>query len=319
MKKALLYLVFLQFITSAKAQVSLGGVPFSWRENIKNEIPVFQTANLDMHIIRREDEEDDKNGRPLRFGYLHDVQISINSHGKWQELDNGDKIWQLEVMCPEAKSINFTFDKFWLPPNGKLFIYNLDKSQVIGAFSELNNKGTLNEIRGFATGLVYGDRVIIEYYQPKNEEVAIINIAGIIHGYRYLAEFWSNFGYVKKVEDFGDSGDCLVNVNCSPEGDSWQDEKTGVALILIGGTRMCSGSLINNTCNDGDLLFLTADHCLYGLDAINNPNADTWSFIWNYEAPNCDNPLTEPSLNITNGATLLANSAFTDFALFRLT
>jgi len=38
---------------------------------------------------------------------------------------------------------------------------------------------------GFATGLVYGDKVVLEYYLPNEvKEVGIISISGIVHGYR---------------------------------------------------------------------------------------------------------------------------------------
>ena len=53
----------------------------------------------------------------------------------------------------------------------------------------------------------------------------------------------------KIASGFGDSESCQVNVNCSPEGDNWQDVKEQFAelalkleIIAIG-----SGSFINNT------------------------------------------------------------------------
>ncbi len=89
-------------------------------------------------------------------------------------------------------------------------------------------------------------------------------------------------------------------------------------MILVGGVRWCSGSLVNNTANNGDLLFLTANHCLDGKDAVTNSSAADWSFWWNYEAPTCSIPSSAPTGTITNGATVLANNAASDFALLRL-
>jgi len=324
MKKQLIIVALLIFCFS-KAQVNIGGIPYLWKSNLKTEIdvPVFSTPNLNLQQLEVEDNQDQENNIPPRFGYKHEVSLTLENSGVWAELENGDKLWQLEIYCPNAKSINFTFDEFWLPENGKLYVYGKDKQHYIGGFTELNNKGTKQNVRGFGTGLVYSDKVIIEYYQPKEDEDAIISINGIVHGYRYIAKFWENSAS-NKTDDFGGSGDCQVNVNCSPEGDDWQDEKTGVALILVNGNRYCSGSLINNSCNDGKLYFLTADHCTGGWannpkkDAATNPNADDCTFLWNYEAPNCSNPSSEPSLYTTSGATLKANNSLTDFALFEL-
>ena len=37
----------------------------------------------------------------------------------------------------------------------------------------------------------------------------------------------------RSVSGFGDSESCQVNVNCSPEGDNWQDVKRAVCRISI--------------------------------------------------------------------------------------
>lgn len=311
----------LLFIVNSKAQVNIGGVPYSFNNTLKqdNPIPIFTTKNIDIQSLEKEDLEDEKNNVPPRFGYKHVVNLDIENSGIWTELPNGDKIWQLEIHCSNAKSINLTFSKYWLPENGKLFIYSKNKDYVIGGFTAANNKASRENSRGFATGLVYNDKVVLEYYHKKNEELPLLFINSIIYGYRFIPEFWNS----NKTDIFESSGDCQVNINCI-EGDDWQDEKTGIALIIVDGNRYCSGSLVNNTCNDGSLYFLTADHCTGGWandpkkDAVNNPNADDWSFVWNYESPECSNPTNEPTLFTTNGATLVANHSSTDFALFLL-
>lgn len=156
---------------------------------------------------------------------------------------------------------------------------------------------------------------ILEYYVPSNlSQVGKISIAYVVHGYRYIK--------VPGSRDFGNSGSCQVNINC-PEGDNWQNEKNAVALILVNGVRICSGSLVNNTSGNKAPLFLTANHCLtpYNADAITSPNLNYWSFYWNYEAPSCSNPTIEPTPYSTVGATVIANINLyvSDFALLSLT
>lgn len=234
-------------------------------------------------------------------------------------MDNGDKIWLLSIYCPNALSINLLYEKFWMPEKAKFFIYSENKKHILGAFTLVNNKGTKDNIQGFATGLVYSDKITLEYYQPSDvKEKGTISIAYVVHGYRYI----NLPDHVTK--SFGGSGDCQVNVNCS-EGQNWQNEKNSVALILVNGNRYCTGSLINTTANDNRPLFLTADHCLGGwandpvkYDAISNPNLNHWSFYWNYESPSCSNS-NEPPIKSTVGATVLSNNSISDFALLQLT
>ena len=246
--------------------------------------------------------------------------MNLTNSGVWQTLSNGDRIWTLEIYSPSAKSINLLYDRFWLPQNAEFYIYNSAKTHSIGGFTSRNNKGTRAKPKRFGTGLVFGDRVILEYYEPQNVRgQGIISIAKVVHGYRYISIMQSKS---ESAVGFGRSGACQVNVNC-PEGNNWQKEKTSVALILVEGMRWCTGSLINNTRNDGTLYFLTANHCINDwrlsrrLDALADTDGSDWSFYWNYESPNCSNDIDfiPPS---TSGATLVANNATTDFALFKL-
>ncbi len=275
--------------------------------NLKCKEIVFDTLSL--RELNKEDSLDKSKGIPPRFGIPHEVNINMENSGEWFTLENGDKIWRMEIKAKGAKSINLIYDKFWLPDGASYHIYNEQKKHYIGGFNSRNNKGTLQKPGKFGTGLVFGNKVILEYFQPNYaKENGIISISKIVHGYRYI-----NPTEVL----FGDGGSCTVNVNC-PEGANWQNEKTGVAFILVNGIRNCSGSLIKNVRGDGVPYFLTANHCLVGHDAVNLPDVSDWSFYWNYESLGCANgsDFTAPS---TSGATVIANNSSSDFALLRLT
>lgn len=289
-------------------------ISFSYK-NIKSIDSIIILPELDMKTIATEDLEDEEKGQPPRFGYKHNVNITLDNSGEWEILEDGSKLWRLSIKCSDALSINLLYDKFWLPEGAKLFIYSNDKKYVLGAFTSLNNKGTLSNLRGFATGLIYGDNIILEYYVPSGiNEIGVISISHVVHGYRYISIYDEAVG-------FRTSGECQVNVNCE-EGQNWQNEKNAIALILINGNRWCTGSLINNTAQDNQPLLLTASHCLYGHDAINNPELDDYSFWWNYESPDCNTPTTKPIYYTTTGAKILANKSASngsDFALLYLT
>lgn len=310
-----LYLICLSF--NAYAQLSTNEKPVSFSMKLdtsggkKSPVQTVSTPVLDMAKIEAEDKEDEEYEMPPRFGYPHKVNYDLNNSGTWYTLPNGDKLWQLNVTCPNALSVNFCYDKFWIPEGGKFFVYSKDKKHSIGAFTSKNNKGTREQLRGFATGLIYGNDVVLEYYQPKEVTTdAIISIEYIVHGYRYI-----NIG----AKEFGASCDSMVNINCE-EGENWQFEKKAVAMIVVNGDRICTGSLINTTNLNQAPLFLTANHCIndYG-DAAGNCCLDYFEFYWNYEAPGCDDVTIEPTYYSTIGATILANNVASDFALLRLT
>lgn len=313
-QKSILFLFIFSLSVNIKAQLSTNELPVSFglkqEQLLINEkiLPVVTMPKLDMSKIYAEDEENEKFDMPIRFGYQHWVNYNIENSGIWYELPNGDLLWQLCVVCPDALSINFCYDKFWLPEGGKLFVYSKDKKHSIGAFTYKNNKGNRENVRGFATGLVYDDEVVLEYYQPKGlSESPIISIKSIVHGYRYI-----NFD-----DEEGASASCMVNINCE-EGTNWQNEKKAVARIVIEGAYYCSGSLINTTSLSGEPFFLTANHCIKGLgDAEFDANLDYTFFYWNYEVPGCISTTMSPYYS-SSGATILANDSISDFALLRL-
>ena len=83
-------------------------------------------------------------------------------------------------------------------------------------------------------------------------------------------------------QKINESDPCQVNVNCSPVGDLWQDEKKGVARIYIiegNFAGYCTGSLINNTSQDCKPYFLTALHCGVSASAA---NMTQWKFYFRY-------------------------------------
>ena len=121
-------------------------------------------------------------------------------------------------------------------------IWNKARTEFLGVFSHKNNK----DYNSLAVGLIHSNRIVIEYSQRAHvTEQAQIEIGTIVHGYREAINKWQD----PAKGPFGNSGSCNMNVNC-PDGDDWQDEKRGVALILNGGSAWCTGSLINNTSED---------------------------------------------------------------------
>jgi len=282
----------------------------------KNAKTVKSFDTLDMQKIEREDAETRGKGGQIRFGYPHEVNYNLENSGEWTVLSNGDRIWRLLISCEGATSINLLYDKFYLPDSSKLFIYSKDGKQSMGAFTSLNNKGDKNNPRGFATGLIFSDQLILEYHLPKEvKDTGVISISSVIHGYLFSHGSWlDSLDYIGSVI----FDPCRnKNINC-PEGQNWQNEKNAVAFILVGEHIWCSGSLVNNTKNDYRPLFLTADHCISCFNYNAGSRLDNWLFCWRYESPTCVNDYAK-SILYTSGATVLAkNKTDVDFALLEL-
>lgn len=306
---AVAFVLLFAFSWNLQAQISKGGTPPSFKFMQKSAaaatIPTERMAELDVPALLIEDSlEMEQTDLPMRFGYPFDVNYSLFNSGVWDSLPDGSRIWQLRIEAPGAKSINLLYNDFDLPEGVELYIYNEDRSMVIGAFTSENNKPTGE----FATQPVAGDVSILELYVPAGISYpGRLTVSRVVHAYR---DIFFNQTEVDKLIDFLSSGSCNINVNC-PEGYDWQQDKKSVAMILTGsGIRWCSGSLINNVRQDFTPYFLTANHCLSGYAS--------WIFMFNYECPTCPTTANGPTWMTTSGSVLRANHTNSDFALVEM-
>ena len=224
--KAYLQLTFiLTFVTLSlmltpyfgQAQISQGGTPFSFSGKIAESYPIEVMPSVDIQAALKQDAIDDEaGGQPYRFGINIPVNINVLKQGETQILAGGNKLIRQGIRAAGAITINLTFSKFRLPKGAKLFIYNKDKTHVIGAFTDFNNQ----DDHKFGTILIKGDEIALEYFEPANTEFKTELTIGIVtHGYK------DAFGYAKA---FGSSGSCETNVNC-PAAAGWECEKRSVA------------------------------------------------------------------------------------------
>jgi hypothetical protein len=292
---------------------------------------IIPAKNLDS-IIQLDEKirQNSKSDFPHRIGYQNKVDANIMSSDLWKKVEK-DSIVLFSLKIDGAKAVYMLFDKFWLPNGSKLFIYNKQKTHFVGPYNHANNNGSRTQLEGFCSGIVAGDEIIVEYHPPVRSNLqAIISLESIINVYkppRFMINEIKEYFQAKSYEysgygDFLLSGDCQVNVNCSPEGDNWQDEKKSVVLILRSDGRHCTGFLINNTKSDNTPYLLTAYHCLDG----DNPSLFNFYFFYECDTSICPRPEwgdDEPdAIELTNGATLIAydnnHEDNLDFALLEL-
>ena len=299
MKKILSFAIAIMLIHCLSAQINHGGEPYAFG----NALPTPEEAVMpavDVEKYMAEDEQNTDAKKPFRFGAELETNLTLANSGAWHELPNGDRVWQLQISCRKAKTMNFIFNRFVMPQGGRMFIYTPNRKYVTGAFTEKSN----NPEHVFSTALYPGSSVIIELYEPfavRGE--AELTVSTVVHGYRDIF-FKTDKGY------YGTSGSCNININCT-EGNNWQLEKRGVAMILRGGSAHCTGALINNTSNDGTPYFLTANHC------VERYSPSTFVFVFKHEAATC-NGTSGPTIYSLNYASLIASGSNSDFALLRL-
>lgn len=301
MKVTLLTICAFFYVFTVNSQVQGdGGTPKSYKLQGTKSVPTIKFVEPDIAALRQEDAivDAEKSG-PWRFGYNNETNISMTNAGSWTVLPNGGKIWRVKMECKNALTINLTLENVVIPEGNELYVYNEDKSFILGKFTDYHlYKGTLG------TELVPGNTVVAEYYvAPKNvSKTASLTISRVTHGYRTANEFTE--------KAFGSSGSCNMNVNC-PDGAAWEAQKRGAVMLVSGSNGFCSGALINNTQNDGKPYVLTANHC------YSNPT--NWIFRFHWESATCSNPGSSPTFESLSGAVLRARRTPSDFCLVEIT
>ena len=286
------------------AQISEGGFPVSFSNpNLTEQFRQMDLPKPDMEQIMIEDQmnAEAQYPGPERMGVSVSVNMDLIAAGTYEQLPDGSGIWRLKISVPEALALGVYYSKFYLPQGSKLFLYNENKTQVIGAFTSNNNP----ESGLFATEFIQGDKVTLEYYKPAGvTEKAEIFISEVAYAYRFISFANTDGGRDQSLP-------CMINVKCE-EGDGWEDQVRGIARLSIkigAWYYWCSGSLINNTNNDRTPYLLTAEHCGEGATA---GDMNQWIFYFNYQASTCGGNYG-PSSSTTSGCQLKAKDPITGF------
>ncbi len=297
--RTITFLMILGCLFSLKmnAQISEGGTPPGFYKFSTKELPRPVSLKAPQLPGLR---SADKN-QPYQVGVSVYTDISPLTSGSWTHFGDGNMVWRCAIEIKEAKALALYFDRFEVPEGAGFWVYSPDRKNLLGSFTKKSNSGD----KGFAISYIPGDIIIAEYYLPAHlvEYQGAFHINEISYAFREVLTDRSGFG---------SSGPCEVNVNCS-EGTYWQQQKKGVARILItrGGIQVyCTGSLVNNAKEDRTPYFLTAGHC--GKNA-SSADLDKWIFYFDYEAPGCENPSSEPAYNSITGGTTLANTFVSNY------
>ena len=306
MKKIIFSLLLALFVLSVKAQdnrIARTNVPLSEVEQLVMQ-PLDNKALLEAELAAREP------GRAPHFAETMEVFVTPDTHGNWEELENGNMVWRLRILSTNAKSLNLGFTKYFMPTGGTLVIYSTDMERVMGPFTPSDNE----EHEQLWTPILNGDQLVVEVQVPAAAKDDLqLELKSINHDYL-------GFGSASALL----SGSCNLDVICG-EADGWgivddyRDIIQSVAVIGQNGGTFCTGFLVNSVREDCAPLFMTANHC-----EINSASAAaTLVAYWNFQNSTCREPGSGASggngdgslADFNTGATHLASYEPSDFTI----
>ncbi len=239
---------------------------------------------LDRGWLALEDAAQDAKGLPPRYAVPHTVRLTPWTSGTWEELPGGLWLWRLRVRAEGAASINLGFTRFRLPAGARVQVYSSDRTHVVRPFTSEDNE----EHGELWTPAVPTDDLVVELVTPESARDEIeLELGQIGQGYR---------GLVSSAVDAPHSGSCNLDTACLDNADPWRQTARAVGVTSIGGDRICTGSLVNDTARDRRMFFITAQHC-----GLNSSNAASLVVYWNYQNSTCRTPGSAASADVGDG------------------
>lgn len=277
---------------------------FSLQDKSLEQVERKTLPKVDAERLMAEDKARDKDRQhpaPMRIAVAVNTAFNLDNSGTWQTLSDG-RLWRLRIQSPGAISHNLGITRFDMPEGAKLWIYDPAHRHVEGPYTSRNR----SKSGSLWTPIIEGDEIVVEVFVPANAAQPVVQIGRVNQGYRGLGKS-GLFG--------GSEGTCQNDVIC-PVGNPWHDQIRAVAVYTISntlGSGGCTGTLINDTAHDFKNYFLSANHCLAD-------SGDPASVVvyWNFQSPTCGPHGPGDTTHNQTGASLRANYAPSDFALFEL-
>lgn len=242
--------------------------------------------------------------------------------GDWITTPSGERAWQGVLQLEAAGWNTLYFNQYQLSRGDMLLITN-EEGEVRGAFTEANNVAS----HSLTTAPLYGERLIVYYYPASGERralpwrlstitTALLTAVGeelppAVGGHKGPGSPWF---IVKGLE-------CAEATVRHPEVERIARSEI---LLVVRGRFFSSGTLINNSRQDGEALVLTAAHCLNNsyacrdLDYVRQ-SAEQSVFYFNYFSPTGDPLINGIEEQTLAGAELVAYNEEHDMCLLRIT
>lgn len=297
-------ILLILFPLTVSSQISEGGIPVQIKRlksatSLSDVVVLPAIDNFKLQSMNSRTSENML--KPFHFAHPFQVALNPENSGKWYS-GNDLNVWQLRIRSTGAYSLNFILNQYHLPENAHLFLINEQTGEVKGAYTSANN----TEDQTLAIEPIDGDEILVQYEEP---------IQASFRGRFEIAQVAHDFvgvGTSGAHRPLGISGSCNVNINCDLVNGT-EDIRDAVCRIIIEGTELCTGTLMNSTAFDGTPYLLTAYHCINS-----EKKAKSSVFLFNYESPYCNSIDGDVSRSLS-GSSLKASFDSLDFALVQLT
>jgi lysyl endopeptidase len=243
-------------------------------------------------------------GFPRRLPDVIEARIPVDpstsvEHSVQIRSASGTSIWGTRVTVRDAFGLRLHLTNVHLPAGTKLWSYGTEGNPVAFGLELLGPDGDL------WAPLTFGETAFLDVEIPNggaSGKFSILELAEM----RPLAASTDPPCAIDAV--------CVAPSTFSPMGEAMSAVAVLIFEISSGTFGQCTGTLLNDTLEDGAPYLLTANHCI-----STQAEASSLTAYWDYHAPACGG--TVPSLGsvpTSAGATLLANSPTSDFSFLLL-
>ena len=267
-------------------------------------------------------------GRPFMIGFGRDVAQTGTASAtkqvlKWQATAAGGQVAAINFNSSGAKGLRVGLLVTQLPASATLRFY------AKGAATAYEVKGA-EVLRVLATNLAAGDKsdagrtywspvldgtdATLEIELPAGVGVDAVDVSvpTVSHLFMSLKE-GSEVAPQAAYSDGNAGLSCHVDVSCTTPLPAASNAVVWMAFSVGSGTGMCSGTLLNNSANNGIPYVLTASHCIS--DQIRASSLYTES---RYRSSSCNATSGNYYPTSSTGAALLYTAYNTDSTLLRL-
>jgi len=236
------------------------------------------------------------------FAHKFKTNISPNNSGEITFVENAT-IWTVDVKSDDAYSLSLLI-KTSMQEGDLIFIKDIN-NQILAKYS--SSDVYCGEIQ---TTVFPCDQIVLEYITYEN--LPEISITEVNHGLENIFRA-STVNWNISSQDY-----CNEHITCLDESEYKITERS-VVLLMIDGTYLMSGVLINNALNDGTPYLLTAAHGFTANDFETAKfQAQRTVFYFDYQVWGCQKEIIPSYDKIIVGADLLAFDKGLDMALLRL-
>ncbi len=292
--------------------------------NAQEAYPLHAVFRTDQTSSLRQQEETASSGlRLLELPAVEYRQLPESQlWGDWITTASGERAWRGTLQLEEAGWNTLYFGDYQLSRGDMLIIAN-EAGEVRGAFTEANNVAS----HSLTTAPLYGKRLTIYYYPASSQEESLPwRLEGITTA--LLSTIGEELPPPNGDHRGGGSPFFIVKGLECAEATVRHPEVSRIArselLLVVRGSSFSSGTLINNSRQDGDALVLTAAHCLNNsyknrsLDYVRQ-SAEQTVFYFNYFSPTGDPLINGIEEQTLAGAELVAFNEEHDMCLLRIT